>query len=328
VAEAQQVRTIDAHVHNADKLLNHIAAIHYLPGGKTLLSAGGDGTVKLWDVASGKALKTFSHQGPVRCLSVSPDGKSFVSARATFHRRLGKKVPPGPAHEVRWWDIQSGESRVILARDDNSVTSLATSPDGKRLAAAGANGTIETWDLAGMKPTALFNDHKGSVQVVFAPDGKLLASASEDGTVKLWDLAANKLQSTLRTDLGSARAVAFSPDGKLLAFSQPNSDKRSRVTVVDIATGKVRCVLPAGTGDVRAILFSPDGTLIAFIDHKTFLLFLMSGARPTKLADRRPEESVVGGGHAFSPDGKTWVTASHDGVLRLWDVEQLAGKNE
>ena len=70
-AEAQEGRTIDAHVHNADKLLNTIAAVQYLPDGKTLLSAGGDGTVKLWDVASGKALKTFDHHGPVRLLGVS-----------------------------------------------------------------------------------------------------------------------------------------------------------------------------------------------------------------------------------------------------------------
>jgi WD40 repeat protein len=114
----------------------------------------------------------------------------------------------------------------------------------------------------------------------------------------------------------------------MLAFSQPNSDKRSRITVVDLATGKVRWVLPAGTGDVRAILFSPDGTVIAFIDHKNFLLFLLSGVRPTKLADCRPEASVVGGGHAFSPDGSTWVTASHDGVLRFWDVKQFVDKSE
>jgi WD40 repeat protein len=98
--------------------------------------------------------------------------------------------------------------------------------------------------------------------------------------------------------------------------------------VVELATGKVRWVLPAGTGDIRAILFSPDGTLIAFIDHKTFLLFLLAGDRPTKLAERRPEASVVGGGHCFSPDGSTWVTGSHDGVLRLWDVQKSLGRKK
>jgi WD40 repeat protein len=237
-------------------------------------------------------------------------------------------VPPGPAHEVKWWDIRSGESRVILSRDENPVTALATSPDGTELAVAGADGTIEIWNLADVKRTTRFNDHKGPVQVVFAPDGKLLASASEDGTVKLWDLTTNKLHSTLRTELGSVRTVAFSPDGKLLAYSQPNNDRRTRVTVVEIATGKARWTLPAGTGDVRDIRFSPDGALLALIDHKNFLLFQLSGARPVQLADWRPKESVAGGGHAFSPDGRTWVTASHDGILRVWDVKQFVGKEK
>lgn len=114
----------------------------------------------------------------------------------------------------------------------------------------------------------------------------------------------------------------------MLAFSQSDSDKRSRIKVVDIATAKVRWELPAGTGDVRAFLFSPDGTFIAVIDHKNFLLFRLSRARPMKLADWRPKASVVGGGHAFSPDGSTWVTASHDGVLRFWDVKELVDKKE
>ena len=164
-----------------------ISAVTFSPSGSLLATSSHDGTVRLWDVATGRSLATLVDQ------------KLNDTVNEYFQRIARRKIEGMPA----------------------SIESVAFSPDGKRMAIAGGLmsargresgiGAVTLWDVATRQPQSTLPDPDCSVQQVqFSVDGKLLATAGRDGYVRLWDTA------TLR-EMGrfpGAAPIAFSPDGK------------------------------------------------------------------------------------------------------------------
>ncbi|MEU7457551.1 protein kinase domain-containing protein [Streptosporangium roseum] len=206
--------------------------------------------------------------------------------------------------------------------------SVAFSPDGKILAIDSGDDTVRLWDVATRTPIGppLTSHDKGVSAVAFSPDGKILATGSGDGTVRLWDVATNTSIGRPLTGHSYAvydgvyvgvSAVAFSPDGKLLA-----ADDDDAVRLWDVATrtpiGRPLTGRDKLTGSVSAVAFSPDGKLLAADDDDIVRLWDVA----TRTANGRPLT-----GHnswisavAFSPDGKILATGSSDDTARLWDV--------
>ena len=136
-----------------------------------------DHTVKLWDVANRRELRTLvGHQGQVLGVKFSSDGRFLATCSKDS--------------TVRLWNYQTGEPIDVFARHAGFVRTIAFSPDNKTLASAGSDGVVKLWDLERHEERATLKGHVGAIlAVAFSRDGRTLASAGSDHTVRLWRAA-------------------------------------------------------------------------------------------------------------------------------------------
>ncbi|HEX5270954.1 MAG TPA: WD40 repeat domain-containing protein, partial [Gemmataceae bacterium] len=186
--------------------------------------------IRVWDAHTGKELlKLTGHTGDVRCVAFSPDGKRIASGGGAADTgeaprdpvRMVEKVSGG---EVRLWDAETGkELRAIKAYRD-SVTGLAFSPDGSRLAAGSADQSVRVWNPeTGDELLALEAPHGEVNGLAYAPDGRQIAGAVGDpcvpdkpGEVVIWDAQTGKVERVLRGHERKVNSVAYSGDGRRL----------------------------------------------------------------------------------------------------------------
>ncbi|MBE9215402.1 CHAT domain-containing protein [Plectonema cf. radiosum LEGE 06105] len=291
---------------NVKSLKGHtsfVGSVSFSPDGKTLASASGDKTVKLWDINTSREIKTLKgHIYSVNSVSFSSDGKTLASASQDS--------------TVKLWDINSGRELKTLIGHTDPVYSVSFSPDGKTLASASLDSTVKLWDVnSGREIKTLKGHNIYSVNSVsFSPDGKTLASAPGDKTVKLWDVNSGRELKTLKGHTFPVNSVSFSPDGK--TFASASGDKT--VKLWDVNSGRELKTLKGHTSSVRSVSFSPDGKTIASVswDEAVKLWDINSGREIKTLKGHTSSVNSV----SFSPDGKTIASASDDGTVKLWDI--------
>jgi WD40 repeat protein len=106
--------------------------------------------------------------------------------------------------------------RMAIGRHSSRFTTVAWSPDGHWVTAAGVDGVIWLW-RADSGECRLLEGHTGPIYgVAWSPDGSTLASGSDDGTVRVWDSANGRVRHTLEGHSDWVRSVAWSPDGQRL----------------------------------------------------------------------------------------------------------------
>ncbi|MEO8609401.1 MAG: hypothetical protein ABI690_16030 [Chloroflexota bacterium] len=217
----------------SDPNLNYIyfSFLKYSSDGKQMVSGSTNGTkAYVWDRATGNVLNTYSVDDglALQDAAFSPDGKqiafSVVPNVNTFPQPEGQT----PTYRVDGWDIDKSQVVFSIADQTAPIVRLVYTPDGKFLATAGNDNTVQLWDAATGKPARMIESGNPVGVLALSPDGSLLVTAEFDQTnqvnvLRVWDMqtASDQPLATLNDPLGSSD-LAFSHDGKLLAASSSN----------------------------------------------------------------------------------------------------------
>ncbi|AUB34456.1 Serine/threonine protein kinase [Nostoc flagelliforme CCNUN1] len=283
---------------------NSVLSVAISPDGKTIVSSGGDRTIKLWNFATGKqisSLNAYSQQ--VNVVAISPDGKTLVSG--------------SDDNTIKIWNLATRKQIRTLTGHSDSVHALAISADSETLVSGSDDNTIKIWDLATGEQIRTLVGHTFWVRsLAISPNGVILASGSFDKTIKIWNLTKGYSIRTLEGNYQTVTAVAISPDGKTLA-----SGSRDRtIKLWNLTTGKEIRTLAGHANTVTSVAFSTDGKIVAS-GSRDRTIKLWNSATGEEILTLRGHTNTVTS-VTFSPDGKTLVSGSEDNTIKVWQLSQ------
>lgn len=278
-------------------------AVAFTEGGRWIVTAGADGTLKVWEAATGSELHTIHV------------GLSKVTALAVRDQRALTGHEDGV---LQLWDLARGERVSQFRRNQASIWSVVFMGEPDRFLASGHDWSVSIWDTrAAHAPVIAIEAHESAVQsVAYSPIG-LLASGGADRLVKLWDASSGELVRTYQGHRDFVGAVAFSPDGKYLASGSHDGQVRIWFT----STRRLYRTLTRSAGEVRSVAFAPAGDLLAAAsdDGRVRVWDFRRGRLMRSLGEGAAGFRSV----AFAPDGRWLAAASDAGAVRLWNVQAL-----
>jgi WD40 repeat protein len=291
------------------------------------------------------------HEGTVRSMALSPDGRWGVTAGNSNPDRgvrlwdllLGVELHTSPDQadeggynpvgitpdgrqvlvardsDIHVWSVATGETESTLRGHEGRVTSLAVADDGRRAISAADDGSLFAWDLVNWRWEAGLPLQSEPVQeLAITPDGRFAATLSS-GFIKHWELESREETAALRWETGSSSwferlPLALSPDGGRVYFGSP-----PRVWHIK---GQAARPLFEGRDPGRALAITPDGrTAIATSDNQALEVWdVETGTRRALLPGQGSDLATL----ALTPDGLTVVAAQYDHYLKVWALEYTA----
>lgn len=266
------------------------------------------------------------HSLEVYSVTFSPDGKTIATGSKDC--------------TIRLWDVASGQelrtfgssSLDVFARGASSVSSVAFSPDGTKL--AGSDGSVAfspdgmTLASGGFHVPRLWDVASGGELKTLSRRTPVALGPEPIQAITLWDVATGQELDTLKGHSNSIVSVAFSPDGKTLVSGSWDHT----IKLWYVASGKELKTFNGHSRDVYSVAFSPDGKKVASgsLDSTVKLWDIDSGQELKSLKKQNPIGSnpiiTYNPGYdpvfsvAFSPDGQTVASGNSDNTIKLWDV--------
>jgi RNA polymerase sigma factor (sigma-70 family) len=278
----------------------------FAPDNKTVLVGDDSHTIHVFDLATGKELRSFgvANVKGVTNMALSPDGKRLVT------------VTHGDGF-LRLWDVARGtEERTLEFSEEGSVWTLLFTPDGGTVMAGiepnkgnrNRSGVLRAWDAATGKPARSWTDDPAvGWNAAVDKTGKVLATINYDGVIRLWDRATGQEMQPRPASPAGLEAVTFLADGKTMMTLGTDRALRGWSAATGQLLGPARAMLKS---DGR---FAAAGFLIEPVEGKDAVRLL--DAATGKLLLEVPGQAAV-----VSPDGKGLATSDKVGHIRVFDV--------
>lgn len=273
--------------------------IAFSPDGKRFATASQDGTVKIWDTTTAKALMTLQafsstngEKGGVNCVVFSHDGRLLATGSDDA--------------KVRLWNAATGQLIRTMDGHTDWVARVSFSPDDTRLGSGSGDKTARIWDVATGRELMNLQGHSDLIgSIDFSPDNRRISTGSTDGTIVIWDGSTGQKLLTIKDD----GFGIFSPDGKNVATFNH---------VWDATTGQQVMSFSGHTNAIYDEAYSPDGTRLATVSRDRTARIWDAATGKALLTLWGHDASVFG--VAFSPDGTRLATGDENGTVKVWDL--------
>ncbi len=323
-----------------------VVGLVFTADSKKLISSSFDRYIKIWDVESGRCLKSWQSTAAVYRIALSADGKILASG--------------SDCSKVFLWELATGRLLKTFAGHTLAAIQVAFQPNGNLLVSSSFDSTIKIWDLTTCECIKTFAEHTQVVPcVAFNPLGTQLVSSSLDTLIKIWDIKSGLCVQTIKEHSRAVVKTFFSPDGhRIISGSQDltirvweqteienwqctmvlqghqnniwsialdstgknlvSSDLSGVLKFWDLESGKCRKTLRSIPKAIRALAFHPTANILASSSEDRQIRFWeldTDQCLSSTLAHQMAVWQI-----AFSPEGKFLASCSMDGEVKLWEV--------
>ena len=319
--------------------------IAFSSDGQFLLTGSNNGSINLWELASGESRQQFlsgnhniaalrffaqdrqffsvSTNGAVNTwrlpthkpVLLHPAARSRLTVVATNDRGT-RLLTADSAQKVKIFDLVDQQPAKQLSGHRADVIAAAFSADGTRLVTGDEEGNIWLWDAEALTPIRELRAHRSFIDNLrFDPSGDRFLSAGGDGHIRLWDGHDGEPLLDINATDGRIHAAHFSPSARTVASSSPDGI----ITLWDSNSGAAVATLIGHNGAVRALAFSPDGHWLASTgtDRSVRLWDLSTGHARILRKDSPVQLDRV----RFGPKGRWLAVTGNSSTLLLWSLK-------